>query len=334
MHTSKKFGNSIKEVNKFKFKKKFLVKNLPKGQNNIDISNSVSEGIKEINKILNSQKPKLIIILGDRYEALAAAISAFFCRIPILHINGGEITKGSLDDNIRNSISQLSSYHCAPTKKAANRIYKMKNSKKTIFNTGALGAYNALKALTKNKKYFYNKYKFKFKEKNILITFHPEKKFSTSLNEIKFTLEALKSFKKVFKIFTSSNSDAMGIGINKLIKNYVKFDENSTFIKSFGREDYLSLSKYINCFFGNSSSGIIEAPILGVETLNLGERQLGREFSSSISSVPFSKKKIINGLTKLLNKKRKKLKVSSPYLKKNCPFLIAKVIDKILNEKI
>ena len=80
MHTSKNFGNTIEEVKKLNFKKRYIVRNLPKGQNSIHISDSVSLGIKQINKILNLDKPKLIIILGDRYEALAAAISAFFTR--------------------------------------------------------------------------------------------------------------------------------------------------------------------------------------------------------------------------------------------------------------
>ncbi len=336
MHTSKNFGNTIEEVTKLNFKKRYIVRNLPKGQNSIHISDSVGLGIKQINKIFNLDKPKLVIILGDRYEALAAAISAFFYQIPILHINGGEITKGSLDDNIRNSITHLANYHCAPTKKAAKRIYQMRKAKDKIFNTGALGAYNATKIVSKNKIYFEKKYRFKFKEKNILITLHPEKSFSKDLKEIKLTLESLKYFKNVLKIFTSSNSDAMGIGINELIKDFVKNDKNSVFIKSFGREDFLSISKYLDCIFGNSSSGIIEAPILGVKTLNLGNRQLGRELSNSITNISFSKKKILGKLKMLLNRniKKDKIKIKSPYLKKNCPFLISKVIDKIVHEKI
>ncbi len=153
MHFSKRFGSTIKEINKKKFDKIYSIKNLPKGQLNIDILNSINKGIGSFSSIVNKSKPKLAIILGDRYEMLSAAMTCFFLKIPILHINGGETTTGSLDDNIRNIITNLANYHCPPTFKSKYRINKILNKHNYIVNSGALGAYNA--SLIKKKKFFF-----------------------------------------------------------------------------------------------------------------------------------------------------------------------------------
>mgnify|MGYP001212922155 CR=1 FL=1 len=333
MHMNKIFGDTSFEIKKLKLNKIFYVNNLPKNQFNFEISNSVGKGILQINNIIKKIKPTGAVILGDRYEMLSCAISSFFLRIPIFHINGGEITHGSLDDNIRNSISHFSDYHFAPTKKSALRLKKILIDKKKIFNSGSIGASNAKNVIFNKKNYFKKKYNIKFQKKNILITVHPEKNFDIELNQVKNFLNILKDFKNVYKIFTSSNSDAHGIGINNLIERYIQKDKNSILIKSFGKDDYLSIMNHINCVVGNSSSGIIEAPVLKKPTLNIGKRQLGREMASSIINSSFDKSEMSIKLDKILNKEIKK-KIYSPYYKKNTINFISNKIIKNLNEKI
>ena len=157
MHLSKKFGSTVNEIDKKKFKKIYFIKNLPKGQLNNDILNSINKGINSFSDVVRQSKPKLAIILGDRYEMLSAGITCFFLKTPILHINGGEITSGSLDDNIRNIITNLSNYHCPPTKNSMKRIKKMLPRNKYIVNSGALGAFNAFKIKKKPPYYFEKK---------------------------------------------------------------------------------------------------------------------------------------------------------------------------------
>ena len=328
MHFSKRFGSTINEINKEKFDKIYSIKNLPKGQLNKDILNSINKGIGSFSSIVNKSKPKLAIILGDRYEMLSAAMTCFFLKIPILHINGGETTTGSLDDNIRNIITNLANYHCPPTFKSKYRINKILNKHNYIVNSGALGAYNASLIKKKNSFFFEKKYKFKFSKKNILITLHPEKDFNFKLKKAKLFFDELKNFKDTLKIFTSSNSDAYGLGINSLISKFVKKNNNSIFIKSFGKDDYLSILNLMDCVVGNSSSGIIEAPILKVPTINIGLRQNGREMSNSIFNVTFEKGKLRGSLKKILKLKKKNIDFKSPYFKKNTPQIILKFINK------
>lgn len=333
MHLTKKFGDTSNEIKKLKLNKIFYVKNLPKNQFNLEISNSVGKGILQVNNIIEKINPKAALILGDRYEMLSCAISSFFLRIPIFHINGGETTSGSLDDNIRNSISHLSNFHFAPTKKSSLRLKRILSNKTNIFNSGALGAFNARKAKYKKKRYFLKNYNIKFLKKNILITLHPEKNFNKELKQVKTFLNILKNFNNVYKIFTSSNSDAYGLGINNLVHKFTKRDKNSILIKTFGKDDYLSLIRHVNCVVGNSSSGIIEVPVLKKPTLNIGERQSGREMAKSITNSTFEKSDIFIKLNKMINKKIEK-KIYSPYYKRNTINFILSKILKNLNEKI
>ncbi len=334
MHFSKKFGSTINEINKKKFDKIYYIKNLPKGQLNKDILNSVNKGIDSFSSIVNRTMPKLAIILGDRYEMLSAAMTCFFLKIPILHINGGEITTGSLDDNMRNIITNLANYHCPPTFKSECRIKKILNKHNYIVNSGALGAYNASLIKKKNNFFFEKKYKFRFTKKNILITLHPEKDFNFKLKKAKLFFNELKNFKNTLKIFTASNSDAYGLGINSLISKFVKKNNNCIFIKSFGKNEYLSILNLVDCVVGNSSSGIIEAPILKVPTINIGLRQNGREMSNSIFNVSFEKGKLSGALKKVLKLKKKNIDFKSPYFKKNTPQIILKLINNVFKNEL
>lgn len=331
MHLSKLYGGTSKEIKRKNFKSIFYINNLPKGQEDVDILKSISIGIKKYSNCIFKARPKLAIILGDRYEMLSASIACFFLKVPILHINGGEITKGSLDDGIRNAITTFSNFHCPPTTKSFQKVKNILGENKNVINSGALGAYNALKSKIKTKNYFKNKYNINFKDKNILITIHPEKNFNHKLKEVKILLKSLSSFNNLNLIFTASNSDAYGKGINKLIQEFCKKNKNSSYIKSFGKDDYLALLKHMSCVVGNSSSGVIEAPILKIPTINLGARQKGREFSKSIINAPFDINILSKKLKKILHLKKNKLNFDSPYLKKNTPEIILNFIKKIMN---
>ena len=332
MHLSKLYGGTSKEIKRKNFKSIFYVNNLPKGQENLDILKSISIGIKKYSNCIVKSRPKLAIILGDRYEMLASSISCFFLNIPILHINGGEKTLGSLDDQIRDAITIFSNYHCPPTEKSKKRIQQILQKKHYIINSGALGAYNAYNAINKKKSHFVKKYKIKFKEKNILVTIHPEKNFSKDLREVKIFLNSLIEFSNLNIIFTASNSDSYGKTINNLISKFCKKNKNSIFIKSFGKNDYLSIIRYIDCIVGNSSSGIIEAPILRVPTLNIGNRQKGREFAKSIFQVGFNRNKIVKMLNKIIKINKKNINFQSPYYKGNILKNIFRLINKIIKK--
>ena len=332
MHLQKKFGNTIKEIKNDKLKIAYKVKNFPKGDDEIDIISAFSKGTIEFGKIFKKEKPNLVLLTGDRFEMLSAGISSTYLKIPNIHIHGGEVTHGSLDDYNRHMITKLSQYHFAATKRSKKRIIQLGENPNTVFHSGGLGAYNLVNEKVFNKKEIKNKFKINFLAHNILITLHPELLTTKNqlLKNIKILLNSLKYFKDSLKIFTSSNSDAGGESINNEVKKFVKNNINSIFIKNFGKKGYLSVMKHSSCILGNSSSGILEAPIYKVPTINVGNRQSGRELSKSIINVSYDKKKIIKAinLSKSQAFKNNLKNSKSVYYKKNTLRNIFAFLDK------
>ena len=158
-HVSKKSGETYKEIINDKIKIDFLSKIKIKKTENVDILRFISDSIKEYTKTLNKHKPELIVVLGDRYEAYAFTIAAFFLNIKIAHIHGGELTQGAFDDCLRHSISKLSNFHFVTHKSYQKRLIQLGEEKKNIFLVGSLGVQNYVNTNKLSKKELYIKYK-------------------------------------------------------------------------------------------------------------------------------------------------------------------------------
>ena len=331
-HYSSLFGNTYKEIIKDKIKINFKSNLRINKITNIEILNFFSRSITEYTKQLKKNKPDVVLILGDRYEAYAFAITAFFLNIKIIHIHGGELTIGAFDDSIRHSISKLSNYHFVTHKKYKKRLVQLGESKQNIFMVGALGAESFVNFEKIPKKILFKKYKIPSKKKTILVTFHPETRSKINIKkQIQILLDSLKNFKNHFFIITCNNPDTYGDYYIKQIIRFNKKNKNSVIIKSMGSEIYYSFLTHVNLVIGNSSSGIIEAPSAKTATLDIGNRQLGRIKSASVFNCKLQKKEIIKNIHKIL--KKENLLYKNVYYKKNTKKLIVKTILKILKLK-
>lgn len=332
-HYSSFFGNTYKEIIKDKirinFKSNLRINNI----DNTEILNFFSKSIAENTKQLKRKKPDIIIILGDRYEAYAFAITAFFLNIKIIHIHGGELTQGAFDDSIRHSISKLSDYHFVTHKKYKKRLIQLGESKKNIFMVGSLGVESFVKFKKIPKKILFKKHKIPLSKKIALVTFHPETRSKIKIKkQIQILLSSLKNLKNIFLIITYNNQDTYGDYYIKQIIKFNKNNNNSTIIKSMGSENYYSFLTHVDLVIGNSSSGIIEAPSAKTPTLDIGDRQLGRIKSSSVFNCKLKKNQIVKMIYKIL--KKKNLSYKNEYHKKNTKKLIVKAILKILKSKL
>ncbi len=327
-HLSKEFGETIFEIKKDKIKKIIKKKILDKKFKEINISSYIERSIKVTSQTIQKLKPDTLVILGDRYELLGCAIAATMCRVPITHLHGGEITSGAYDDSIRHSISKLSHLHFPVHEKYESRLIQLGENPKTIFNFGALGAHSIKKINFKSISELENELKIKLNKKIFLITFHPttlEK--SKSKFQILHLLSALDKFKNEIKIFTSSNFDHENQIIKNEIVNFSKKNKNTFFYSSLGHLNYISLMKISSIVIGNSSSGILETPSLGIPTINIGNRQNGRIISKNIINSKYETQNIIKNIRKaILFDKKKLLKIGSPFYKKDTPKKIAKKI--------
>lgn len=298
MHLSPAFGYTVEEIENDGFFINKKVECLLSSDSAVGVSKSIALATIGFAEAYQELQPDLIIILGDRTEILAAAITAGIANIPIAHIHGGETTEGAYDEAIRHSITKFAQIHFASTEVYRNRIIQLGEQPNAVFNVGAIGldAIRELKLLSK--KDFENSIDFRLNKRNILVTYHPVTLEKESPKQVfENLLHAIDELKDTHIIFTHANSDKNGQIINQMIRDYViKNPSKSIDIPSLGQLRYLSALQYVDVVMGNSSSGITEVPMFHIPTINIGDRQKGRLMPESVINTGNSKDQIENAL--------------------------------------
>ena len=316
-HLSKLQGETYREIENDGFNIDFKV---PMADDQADdcsntTAKSIGRGMIGFADAYDVLKPDILIILGDRYEMLAAASTALIYRIPIAHLHGGEITEGAFDDSIRHSITKMSHLHFTSTEAYRKRVIQLGEQPDRVFNVGALGVENILSTPVMAKEDLEKELDFRIPEKTLLVTYHPVTLSEMSTGEqIDNLITALDAYKDYSIIFTYSNSDTGSQVIINRINEYT--DSNSgrcLFVKSLGQKRYYSALRYVKAVVGNSSSGIIEVPSFGIPTLDIGDRQKGRIAADSVFHCGCSAREITDGLQKVLQYTTKT--VDNPYAK-------------------
>ena len=319
-HLSSKHGLTYKEIEEDGFQIGFkvdIIENIIDAQST---ARAMSKAQNEITKILSEIKPDLMVVLGDRYEILSAVISALLSEVPVAHIHGGEITAGAFDDAIRNAITKMSHLHFVATELSKNRVIQMGEEPQRVYNVGGLGV-DALKN-TKliNKADLEKLLGHKFGKNNLLITFNPETNSNLSASQqVQPLLDALSYFKDTTLIFTGVNADPGSLEILEKIEIFISNRRDAYYHQSLGQTAYLSCIQFCDGVVGNSSSGLLEVPSFKKGTINIGNRQNGREISSSVINCGLDKAAIIEAITYLYsNTYEKRLESAiNPYSKEN-----------------
>jgi len=316
MHLSKEFGLTYREIEADQFNIDQKINIQLKSDDAVGISNSMAVALKGFSQSYHRLKPDIIIILGDRFEITSAVIAAHVAQIPIAHIDGGELTEGAFDDALRHSITKMSHLHFTSAQEYRKRVIQLGENPKTVFNVGALALDSIESIKLLSKKDLEQKLKFKFNKRNYLTTFHPVTLESSSKNQFKHLIDVFDGLKDTNIIFTKTNADTGGRVINKMIDDYVnKRPQKAAAFNSMGQKLYFSTMRIVDGVVGNSSSGIIETPLFGKGTVNIGTRQKGRIRTASIIDCVANKEEIRLAL-KQLNSKRfqEKLKrIKNPY---------------------
>ncbi len=253
----------------------------------VSISRNFSDIQNTLFGFLVHENPDLVILLGDRYETMAIAIACYLARIPIAHLAGGDVTVGSLDDGFRNAISAISSLHFPTNLAAYNRLIANGIPSNCVFNVGSTSLDN-ISEHTFDPQIMRMYFDDSLELPVILATFHPvTTEPDQGLNELEALLKALDGLGDTVRvIFTGSNGDELGNQFNLKVKAFcAQMPTRRRQILNAGREAYLDLMHKAALVCGNSSSGIYEAPYLETQTLNIGNRQTGRPFGSSVISV-------------------------------------------------
>lgn len=279
-HLLDKYGYTIKYIEADGIDIKYKVPILEEGfsSSEEEVTRAISEGLRQCGDILARENYCGVIVLGDRYELLCICIAAMVCRIPIIHIHGGELTEGAIDDKIRHAITKIASIHFPSIEEYANRIIQMGENPNCVYPVGALGIENIKSMELIKKQDLCKELNLPVNKKIAAVTFHPETG-ETSRDKNKEVEELLKALLEMdlFSVITMPNSDVGGDEIYRTLCDYVeKYSDKMVLRKSLGQLRYLSLLSIADIMVGNSSSGIIESASFRLPTVNIGERQKGR----------------------------------------------------------
>jgi UDP-hydrolysing UDP-N-acetyl-D-glucosamine 2-epimerase len=330
-------GNHLKKIRKNKIKKIFKI-NLAKKDNTKETyySSVISEVIIKITNKLKYLRPDFLILHGDRFETLAAAIASSSMNIPTVQLEAGDITNGgTYDDSVRHAISRLSHILFATNQESKKRLIKFGEEEWRIKNFG-LSSFDKMHdtnfATTNEIK---NKFQISLNKPIILFTFHPSSiDYKKTYSNLKICLKSLDKFKKnVDIIITYPNND---LGSKIIIDEYKKNNKFKIY-ESLGKHFYyglmsLNLKKVqkVICA-GNSSSGIKETPFFHCPTINIGNRQDGRLQANNVVNVKLNEKLIDNAIKATL--KNNKFNIKNPYYIENSSIKILKFIKKFKNKK-
>ena len=325
-HFLKKYGLTVEEVKEKNIKKiKYI--NFFKKSTKTNFEFISEQILQNFNKYFLDSKTDAIILLGDRFELLPIAYSALMNRIKIIHINGGEITSGAIDDEIRHSITKLSNLHLVSNKIYRRRVIQMGEKPSSVINTGYLGINSKIIKNLYCDKIIREKINIKNNRPINTIVLHPETKSKNGSKNIKIFFKFIKQISKSDYNFVISYPN-IDYGNEQIIHEIEKLRKktNIYIIKNFGHLNYLSLLKSSKVLIGNSSSGLLEAPYLKTYTLNVGNRQCGRISFKTIFNEDFNYYKLIKTYNKIMKKKNKICNVVT-----NMP--IKTIIKKITNFK-
>lgn len=328
MHTLKKFGNTQDEI----IKKGYEISNVIPISEDGDMLLWLTEEIGGVDKFCRKNKVDCVLVLGDRDEMLAGAIVGAHLGIPVGHIHGGEVTGESVvDSKIRNAITQLTSFHFAATENSARRISKMIGSGNNVFVVGAPGIDLFLKIPTVNRDDVAKKFNLNAGKHWFLVVIHPTPLSRLSSQEqIRPLIDILSNVDNEI-VWIYPNSDT---GSDIFIDEIEKFSKRKPIkvYKNLGRDAFVNFLASANILIGNSSLGIIESAYFHLPTVNIGDRQKGRERSTNIIDCDYNREEI---------KKAIEVGLSAEF-KKKCqiaPLIYGKghsgqKIVKILEEKL
>ena len=285
MHTSKEYGYTIQDIKKnvqngrICFSEDILVY----GETMEGVSLSMGEATKQMANLLTLNPVDTVVCLGDRFEMYGAVSSVVPFNIPIVHLHGGEVTAGAIDEKFRHAITKLADYHFATCEEYKERIIQMGADSKKVFNVGSLGveSIGKLRLLSPNE--IKSHFKIDVTKKYLLATYHP---VTTEVEKSEFLIDSFINYLKEIDyevVLTLGNADTMGkMFRDKLHQAKDEIGERIYIFDTLGATGYFSVAKYCQFVIGNSSSGIIEMASLGKPVVNIGNRQKNRACSDNV----------------------------------------------------
>ncbi len=315
-HLSKEQGQTYRQIQKDGFQITAKVNISRFDDSSAGITKRIGLACQRFADVLARLDPDIVVVLGDRYEILAATIAAYTTRCIVAHLHGGESSEGALDEGFRHAITKMAHIHFPATEEYRRRIIQLGEQPKSVFNFGAPGLDRLRSMQLLSKDDLSAALKFHLSGRCAIVTFHPETlERDLAYKQLDAILAAIKTL-DLQVVFTKANMDAQATMINKEILRFCKINrERYCFVDNLGQQKYWSCLQNFDLMIGNSSSGIIEAPSFALPVVNVGDRQKGRMRAGNIIDVPAKTADICKAITKALSYPFKKslLAMKNPY---------------------
>ncbi len=328
IHLVKKYGYTINEINKEKFKifskfkmfdNKYFLKN-----DGSEMVRAIGKVFLNISKLIKKSKPDLILSGFDIAANFAISVAGAHMNVPVAHIQGGEVS-GTIDESLRHATSKFSNFHFTANKETKNRLIRLGEIPKNIYPVGCPSIDALLSEKLLSKESIIRKFKIDLNKKFLLVIQHPVTSEQNTLFQIKQTLSAIKN-SNMQHLVVFPNNDA---GSKKILQEIKK--ANINYVPTLTLTEYRTLLGGKMILLGNSSSGVHEAASFKVPVVNIGSRQSGRYKPSNVINVNYNKKEIAKAIKKVNSKSfyKKIKKIKNPYGDGKSALKIIKIIKKL-----
>jgi UDP-N-acetylglucosamine 2-epimerase (non-hydrolysing)/GDP/UDP-N,N'-diacetylbacillosamine 2-epimerase (hydrolysing) len=283
-HLSLAFGETSHQIEADGFKIAAKVEMLVASDSPVAVAKSVGLGVIGFADVFEHLQPDLLIVLGDRFEILAAVQAALFARIPVAHLCGGDVTEGAFDESIRHAITKMAHIHFPTNTDAARRLVAMGENPEHVYTVGSPGLDRVRHMTFMSREEFFAAVRLTPMARTLLVVFHPATlDRGDPLEQLEELLAALENLgPQVGLLITGANADTAGQRINVRLQAFAESHPNATFRLSLGSELFINALQHVDAIVGNSSSGLYEAPSFGIPTVNIGDRQKGRLRAASV----------------------------------------------------
>ncbi len=296
MHLVPDFGLTVREIEAAGWSITERIAMLEADDSPEGVAVSLGRGVGGFARAYTRQRPDLLVVLGDRFEMLAAAAAALPFALPVAHIHGGEVSEGAIDNQIRNAITKLAHLHFASAEEHARRIRAMGEEPWRIHATGAPGLDRLAALATLSREELARALDLPDARPWLVVTFHPvtleHGDTGAHVDELLAALDKVEGT----RVVTYPNADTAGRTIIRRLEEVAARDRHVRLVRNLGDRLYLSLLRHADAMVGNSSSGLIEAPSFGLPVVNVGSRQQGRLRGPNVIDVPPERDAILRGI--------------------------------------
>lgn len=307
-HLSERYGRSVEQIERDGFPIAARVP-LPLDDDSVQgVTRALAAATSALGEAYAALQPDLLVLLGDRYEVLAAAQAAMVARVPIAHVHGGEATEGLMDEAIRHAVTKMSHLHFVAAEDFRRRVIQLGEAPSRVWTVGATGLDNIARLALLDRGALEAELGFRFDAPSFLVTYHPvtlsRDDQGASMQRLLEAIDAIGGR----ALLTGVNADTGGHAIRRVAEDYAaRAPERFHLVETLGVLRYLSAMAQVDAVLGNSSSGLIEAPAMGKPVLDIGDRQRGRPRAPAVVHCEDDAASIAAGLQTVLSPRQREI---------------------------